>query len=235
MLKRKANEFCTAIVGDSEDIISSKQEIHQRRIFRARRPSRNVSECQQQKFKIQAQLLSIEQELALLSVNLNTSTCDFGPFGQSKPKDPFGFSKFVPYSRIEPFKELIQNFNKAEESQKLKGFLDSSIEKVQITTKFSADCRFIIGKTTGTGLCKIVTCKDQFSADLVIENEKDQIILKQSINSECFCKEVQDGNKSALYVRAAKKTSVDEVIKLEMNLISKHMFLRCFAECKQSF
>ena len=62
MLKRKANESNLTISEDpDENQISTLQEIHQRKIFRAKRPTRNMSQSSLKGFKIKSQLISLEE------------------------------------------------------------------------------------------------------------------------------------------------------------------------------
>lgn len=72
MLKRKAKECFNTLLDDSEDHINTKQEISQRKIFRAKRPVRTLLQNSPTKFKVHKQLISLEQEVNMLSLHTNT-------------------------------------------------------------------------------------------------------------------------------------------------------------------
>ena len=232
MLKRKANFQSREFPDDSEEnMINTTQEIHQRKIFRARRPVRSLSQNSPSKFKIQSQLVSLEQEERLLNIEKTPKTIGNIHHTRTRSENPFRFDNFLAYTVIEPLKEIIQNLNVADESKRLKRFLESNIEKNGEQVRFAVDCTAVIERKRESGMCKIVTCKEKGLVFLVFTNESNKATRKQ-ITRECICKEIYNDLCSTLLITFLGDHENYDSVKLEMNPISKHLFLRCFSECK---
>ena len=237
MLKRKADETIRNLAEESDDnLISSKQEITQRKIFRAKRPIRSVSQNSPSKFKVSSQLLSLEEEVRLLSLDNKPKPLNVSSHHRTRSENFYGFTKFSSYAFVEPLKEIIHNFNESNESQALKGFLDSSLEKNDKIVRFSSDCNFFVDENAVKAFCKILCLRDKSAAFLSVFNKDDEVLFNKSIGKESFCKEIQGETNSIVLVCFGRGKAQEQPIKLEMNNISKHLFLRCFTECKlQSF
>ena len=233
MLKRKANACSVNIFDDSEDnFLSTSQEIHQRKIFRAKRPTRNVSQSSPSKFQIKSQLISLEEELKLLSISTKPKIAGGSHHNENKLENSYGSYKFSSYLSVEPLKEIIQNIN-TDESLRLKGFLDSNIEKNDAVIKFSVDCKLNFKQNTINALCKIVTNRDKSAAFLVIQGDKsDEILINKKITRSTLCKEIENGSSSVFIITFSKDNTIEESVRLKISSISKHLFLRCFSQCK---
>ena len=180
-------------------MISTSQEIQQRKIFRARRPIRSISQNSPSKFKIQSQLLSLEQEVRLLSLDKKPKPIGNPHHNRTRSENPFRFDNFLAYTVVEPLKEIIENLNVADETNRLKGFLDSKIEKNGEIVRFGVDCTVVIDRKRISGICKIVTCKEKALVFLVFSNESNKVTRKQ-ITRESICKEIYSDLCSTLLI-----------------------------------
>ena len=208
MLKRKANLW---IQESEEAVMSSESEIRKRKIYRARRPSSGV-QVENQKFKITTRLVSIEDENRLLA--------ESKPNGVGKRcENPFGFTNFSSYTLLEPFKEIIQN----REENDLKDFLRSRQEKVFKVSIFSAECFYCSHDGDEKATCEIVREDEKYFVCVKGGATDEGKIWKDSV-----CKEVLAEGRSFYNV----VLDSEKCMKIRFDSISKHLFLRCFAEAK---
>ena len=240
MLKRKANIYSSNIYDEAdENCISTSPEIHQRKIFRAKRPSRSLSQHSSNKFQMKNQLVSLEEELRLLSINNKPKNVINSSSNRKKPENSYEFNRFSIFSSLEPLKEIISTINSANESQRLKGFLESNLDKNETIIKFSAECKAVFNQNVinneniANVLCKIITNGDKSMSFLVIQRDKsNEILINKLINRDTLCKELVNNSSSILFITFSKEKDFEDSIKLEMNSISKHLFLRCLYQCK---
>ena len=233
MLKRKANESNLTISEDpDENQISTLQEIHQRKIFRAKRPTRNMSQSSLKGFKIKSQLISLEEEVKLLSLNNNSNLVTNYCHKRTESSNPYVFDKFSTYSAYEPLKEIIQNFQVTDESQRLKDFLQSKTQKNDEIIRFSTDCDAIIFENIIKCNIKIISDKEKTERFLILKNKNNEVLINRRIERETYCKEVYSIKEPLLIISFSKNNLIDLTVKLEMDSISKHLFLRCFSESK---
>ena len=208
MLKRKANLWTQE---SEEAVMSSEIEIQKRKIYRARRPSAGVA-VENQKFKITTRLISIEDENRLLAVSKPNHS-------RTRSENPFGFMNFSTYSLLEPFKEIIQN----KEENDLKGFFKTRHEKNSKVSIFSAECFYYGNERSERATCEILR-----------EDEKYFFCVKAGLADEgriwrnSVCKEVWVESQSFMNILLDSEKSM----KIRLDAISKHLFLRCFAEAK---
>jgi hypothetical protein len=225
MLKRKLN---IAWAGEDNEncFMNTQAEITQRRIFRAKRPERAVS-TEANKFKITTNLVSLEEEVRLLSLGTTQKI----NHSRTRSANPFDYSKFSAYSLLEPFKQIIQTQGLVTETQNLKGFLESNKEKKERVLRFEADCGFWVNGELCQGSCEIVFDNEEF---LVNFKEKGGgKVLNGKITKHSICKETCSQGVSTLLVQFDR---TEEVAKFCLSQVSKHLFLRTFAEAKsQSF
>ena len=230
MLKRKLG---SAWAGEDleNSYLSSQAEITQRRIFRAKRPARVVSN-EANKFKITTNLVSLEEEVRLLSLE----NVPKGSHSRTRSANPFDYAKFSAYSLLEPFKQIIRTQGLVTETQNLKGFLESSNEKKDQEEKrralrFEADCGFWLNGVLCQGSCEIVFDKEEFWVNTKEKSGKNSLIGK--ITKHSICKETCTEGVSTLVIQFDRS---EEPVKISLNQVSKHLFLRTFAEAKsQSF
>jgi hypothetical protein len=236
MLKRKANEFHIPTADESDDnVISTKQEITQRKIFRAKRPVRSLSPNPSSNFKLASQLVNLEEEVRLLSLDNKPKPAAGSLHHRTRSENPYGLAQFCLYSSKDPLRDIIQNFSTTNESQQMKGFLDSSLDKTDKIVKISVDCLFYTEENATKALCSILCLRDKSVSFLLIKDKNDSVLFQKTISKDMVCKELQSGHSSVIQVSYTRAKS-QEIVKLEMSRVSKHLFLRCFSECKlQSF
>ena len=208
MLKRKANLW----VQESEEaVMSSESEIRKRKIYRARRPSASVP-VENQKFKIAARLISIEDENRLLAESKPDNV-------GKRSENPFRLMNFSSYTSLEPFKEIIQN----REENNLKDFLRSRQEKVFKVSVFSAECFYYVDSRAERATCEIIREDEKYFLSIRGGATDEGKIWRNSV-----CKEVFDESQSFFNI----VLDSDIHMKIRFDSISKHLFLRCFAEAK---
>lgn len=233
MLKRKANDLFSLHPEESDDsTINTNQEISQRKIFRAKRPMRVVPQDTSSRFRITGQLISPQEENKLLSIDKKPSQIQSFNNKRIKPSNPYELSKFSRYSSVEPFKEIIQNFNGSEEHAKLEGFLQSNTERSYKVAKFSADCYFFKGEKREKAFCTIEGFRDQACTCIIIKDNEATVLDKRMIEKDCFCKESFIEKSSVISLFFSRGKPSEHLIKIELDNISKHMFMRCFSECR---
>lgn len=221
MLKRKLN---SSEGGDDMDSchLSSRAEISQRKIFRARRPVRIVS-TEVNKFKITTNLVSLEEEIKLLSLENKQKSGHL----RTKSENLFDYSNFSAYSLIEPFKEIIEGRESGTETQNLKGFLESSKEKTRKICRFEAECKVKGNENTSDAYCQILMENEEFW--IMVCDKGGNKVFAGKILKDSVCRENCVGTESNLMIQLEKK---GEWVDVSFSQISKHMFLKSFAEAK---
>lgn len=219
MLKRKVN---LSEGGDDVDscCLSSQAEISSRKIFRARRPVRTAS-TEVKKFKITTNLVSLEEEIKLLSLENKQK----GSHLRTKSQNLFDYSNFSAYSLIEPFKEIIEGRELGSETQNLKGFLESSKENREKICRFEAECR--VKGNENEACCQIFMENDEFW--MSVSEKGGSRVFEGKVLKDSVCRDGGVGSESSLMIQLDRK---GEWVGVSFGQIAKHMFLRSFAEAK---
>lgn len=230
MLKRKSYAQVSENIDESVDnAMNTHQEINQRKIFRARRPIRSVSKDSPSKFKITSQLVSLEEEVRLLSLHNRPQGNMNIHHMRTRSENPYRFDSLSTYGTLDPFKEIIQNLNVADESNMMKGFLDSNVEKKKNVARFTGDCSVVINEDKFKGSCQLHNFKETGLVYFTFKTPQGKILVNKQITRETTCKELSNQLISIFLLTFAPEDS------LEVKMITplKHLFFRSFSESKQ--